>query len=140
MRYVVDSNVALKCFLPEDLSEAAQELLTRARSGTLTLLAPDTLLAEVGHSLRREVVRKRLPAEDAQNIWREVRALPIELHPLVKLADAAFLVALDNMGAFYDALYIALAIQDDAKVVTADKRMIRAFARLDRTVSLADVG
>ena len=42
-----------------------------------------------------------------------------------------------HMSTFYDALYISLAIREDLKVLTADERMVNAFAGLDRTISLA---
>jgi predicted nucleic acid-binding protein len=137
VRYVLDSNVALKCFLPEELSDVARRVLERSASGALTLIAPEILLAEVAHALRREVVRKRLPADEALTIWKDIRAMQIEMHSIAELADEAFTLALDNMGAAYDALYIALAEREDVQVLTADDRMTNAFASLKRTVPLA---
>ena len=137
MRYVLDSNVALKCFLPEESSDLARALLSRARDGSVSLIAPEIFLAEVAHSLRREVVRKRLPIEEARSIWQDIRTVQIELHSVATLADDAFSLALENMGAVYDALYIALAVREDLKVVTADDRMVNAFAKVNRAVTLA---
>lgn len=139
MRYVLDSNVALKCFLPEEQSDLARALLSRARAGSVSLIAPEILLAEVAHSLRREVVRKRLPTDDARSIWRDIRAIQIELHPVATLADDALALSLEHMGAVYDALYLALAVREDVKVVTADDRMVKAFARIDRAITLASL-
>lgn len=121
MRYVLDSNVALKCFLPEEFSEVARGLLSRARDGSVSLIAPEIFLPEVAHSLRREVTRKRLPIEDARAIWQDVRAIQIELHSVAALADDAFSLALENMGAVYDALYVALAVREDLKVITGGR-------------------
>jgi predicted nucleic acid-binding protein len=137
VRYVLDSNVALKCFLPEESSDLARGLLSRARAGSVFLIAPEIFLAEVAHSLRREVVRKRLPIEDARSIWQDICTIQIDLRPIAPLADDAFSLALEHMGAVYDALYVALAIREDLKVVTADDRMASAFARVNRTVTLA---
>lgn len=113
MRYVLDSNVALKCFLPEESSDLARGLLSRARTGSISRIAPEIFLAEVAHSLRREVVRKRLSIEDARSIWQDICGIQIELHSIATLADDAFCLALDHMGAVYDALYVALAIRED---------------------------
>ena len=115
----------------------ARRVLERSASGALTLIAPEILLAEVAHALRREVVRKRLPADEALTIWKDIRAMQIEMHSIAELADEAFTLALDNMGAAYDALYIALAEREDVQVLTADDRMTNAFASLKRTVPLA---
>ncbi len=71
-------------------------------------------------------------------IWQEFRGLQIAFTPSAELANHAVTLALDHMGAFYDSLYIALAIREDLKVLTADQRMVNAFAKLDRTVWLGD--
>jgi predicted nucleic acid-binding protein len=47
-------------------------------------------------------------------------------------------LAIQHLGTFYDALYIALAERENLKVITADDRMANAFARIDRTLALAD--
>jgi len=41
------------------------------------------------------------------------------------------------MGSFHDALYLSLAFERDRRLLTADERMVRAFARIDRLVPLA---
>lgn len=57
---MLDANVALKCFLPEELSEAAKDaVLVRAGSDEFLLIAPDILLAEFGHGLRTHVKGNR---------------------------------------------------------------------------------
>jgi predicted nucleic acid-binding protein len=43
-----------------------------------------------------------------------------------------------HSGTFYDSLYLALAVREDLKVLTADDRMTTAFAKLGRTVRLGD--
>ena len=53
------------------------------------------------------------------------------------LAPEALDLAFRHSGTLYDALYLALAIREDLKVLTADDRMVRAFASLDRTLPLA---
>lgn len=139
MQFVLDANVALKCFLPEELSDAAKDVvLVRAPTAEFSLIAPDILLAEFGHGLRTHVSRKGLPPADAIQIWSQFRSLEITLTPSVALVDEALPIALQNMGAFYDALYVTLAVRQDCRVLTADERMTRAFEKLDRTLFLGD--
>jgi predicted nucleic acid-binding protein len=47
-------------------------------------------------------------------------------------------LAVTHMATFYDALYVALAVRENLKVITADERMVNAFAKLDRAIPLAD--
>jgi predicted nucleic acid-binding protein len=139
LRYILDANVALKCFFPEDFSPLAREVvLTQAPAGRLSLIAPDILVSEFGHGLRSHVSRKGVPADYARFAWLEFRGLDVPLTPSVDLADEALELALGHMGAFYDALYIALAIREDCQVLTADDRMIGAFTKLGRTAHIGD--
>jgi predicted nucleic acid-binding protein len=48
-RVVVDSSVAIKWFVEEPYSVEAHRLLEGYQDGTLTLLAPDLMYAEVGN-------------------------------------------------------------------------------------------
>ena len=138
MRYVLDCSVALKWFVPEDLSEIAWEVLRQTRAGSLSLTAPDILIPEFGHTLRRLVIGKQMSRQEARVIWEKFRALDVELVPVSAVADATLALAIDHMATFFDALYVSLAIRDDLRVLTADNRMASAFAKLDRVVRLAD--
>ncbi len=139
MRYVVDCSVALKWFIPEPLSELAIPVLERFRAASLVLIAPEIILAEFGHALRKRVGFRQLAREEAVKIWEDFLTLGIDLAPDRDLARLAFPLALDHMATFYDALYVALAQREDVPVLTADERMTNAFASLDRTVSLASL-
>jgi predicted nucleic acid-binding protein len=48
-KVVVDSSVAIKWFVVEPYSVEAHYILEAYQAGTLTLLAPDLLYAEVGN-------------------------------------------------------------------------------------------
>lgn len=62
--------------------------------------------------------------EDRARIrWREGRALPIERLPVAPYLDDAFdlSVALNHPSA--DCLYLAVAIRENAPLITADRRL-----------------
>jgi len=113
-------------------------LLEHVQQGNAELVAPEVVVAELGHVLRKLVVRKKLAADGAVRALDRFLALAIPLRPARDLAPEALRLAIANTATFYDALYIALAVREDLRVITADKRMRRAFAKLDRTILLAD--
>lgn len=139
MRLVLDCSVAIKCFVPEDGSAQAEEIAGRARSGEITLLAPEIIRVEFAHVLRKLVVgrdERRISMEAAQLAWADFQGLPLELrrdHPLV---DRALALALEHRGTVYDAMYIALAETEELVVLTADGPMTKAFGRLGLTQPL----
>ena len=138
MRYVLDCSVALKWFFQEPLSDVATRLLEKLQLGHAELVAPDCIVAELGHSCRKLVLGRKLSAEESYAAIEEFAALPIALVPSRVLARPAMELAIQHLGTFYDALYIALAERENLKVITADDRMANAFARIDRTLALAD--
>ena len=137
MRYILDCSVAVKWFVPEVDSDKADACLVAEEAGELTFVAPDVLVPELGHTLRRHVIRGNLTRDDADRSLAEFLLLRTELHPSGALSRDALRLALEHSGTFYDALYVALAEREDLKVVTADARMGTAFKPLGRMVSLA---
>lgn len=138
MRYVLDCSVVLKWFIAEPLSDVASRLLHEFVVDEVGFLAPDAIYAELGYILRKHVLRGHFTAERGHAFMDQFVALGIPTVGVGSLSSEAARLTTDYMANFYDALYIALAIREDLKVLTADGGMVSAFAKLDRTVHLAD--
>lgn len=142
MRYVIDCSVAVKWFVPEPLSDRADSALDQFMAGELSLLAPESIVAELGHALRKCVLsqdrRKKISPEESHSFLDEFLVIGIETVPIAPLASQAIRLTTQHMATFFDALYVALALREDLIVLTADEPMTRAFARLGRTLHLSD--
>lgn len=125
MRLVLDCSVAIKWFVPETDSDIAEQCLIRQEAGELSFVAPDILVAEIGHTLRKHILRGDLALTDGMAAFADLGAVKIELFPSGPLARDALTMAIGHSGTFYDALYITLALREDLRVVTADERMTR---------------
>lgn len=121
-RVVVDASVAVKWYLPEPHSAAAERLL----GGGFQLLAPDLLFPEVGNILWKRVMKTELTVQKARLIMRALEALPVTLRPTAVLADNAMTVACGLKRSFYDSLYLALALSEDCSLITADRKLFDA--------------
>ncbi len=139
MRHVVDCSVVLKWYFQEPLSDVALGVLGRFQSGDLDLVAPDSLVPELGHSLRRLVLGGKLSIEDSYAALEEFAALPITLVSSLLLSRQAMELAVTHMAAFYDALYLCPGRQRRLSGSDRGRRMVKAFTRLDRTLSLAQL-
>ena len=137
MLYVLDASVVIKWLVPEPLSDKAERFVTAFRTGKLDFIAPDLVAAEVGHSLGRLVVRREITQDAYFDALADFLMLGLPTTPSVGLVSRAGRLALDHMGSFYDSLYLSLAFERDCALLTADERMVRAFARIDRLVPLA---
>lgn len=81
MVYVLDASVALKWFLPEDDSDRARTLLARFLAEQDHLIAPDLIVSEFGHGLRKNFLGNRLTADDARAALADFLAVRFECVP-----------------------------------------------------------
>jgi predicted nucleic acid-binding protein len=121
-RVVVDASVAIKWFVPEVHSGAARHLL---RDG-IALLAPDLIWAEVANALWRKWRDRELAAEHVEGILNDFRRYPLRVCSGESLYDVAWPVARGSGRTFYDSLYLALAMSNGCRLVTADLRFYNA--------------
>jgi predicted nucleic acid-binding protein len=115
LRLILDCSVAAKWFIPEPLSDVAASLLRRFEAHDLELLAPETIIAELGHALRKRVVAGGMTPEESHVLIDDFVALQIPMFPIRPLASQAMRLTTAHMSTFYDALYISLAIREDAQ-------------------------
>lgn len=120
---VVDCAVAIKWFVPEELSAEAEGLL----DGTRDLLAPDLLFAELGNVLWKKVSRQELTTAEARAVLSGISKVPLAVTPSRDLTAAALEIALAHGRTVHDAVYVALAVAHDCTLVTADERLVRAL-------------
>jgi predicted nucleic acid-binding protein len=113
---VVDASVLVNALL---LNGAA-----RARLADANLQAPDLIDAEVLSVLRRLVLADQLPEQHALQALLTGQKLGLRRHSSRLLWPRAWELRA-NLTA-YDALYVALAEQLDATLLSADNRAARA--------------
>jgi predicted nucleic acid-binding protein len=113
---VVDASVLVNALL---LNGAA-----RARLANANLQAPDLIDAEVLSVLRRLVLADQLSEQHALQALSTAQQLGFRRHSSRLLWPRAWELR-SNLTA-YDALYVALAEQLDATLLTADSRAARA--------------
>jgi predicted nucleic acid-binding protein len=138
--FVVDASIAVKWFITETDSDAAARLLESER----TLLAPELLYAEVANALWALARRGDIADADAREALDVLADAPIDVPMSMRqLMPAAARLARDLDHPVYDCFYLALAVQQQHPVVTADRRFhekVRSHPYLaDRILHIADV-
>jgi predicted nucleic acid-binding protein len=136
--FVIDASVAVKWVVEEDGTPYALQLRQRAK-----LIAPELLVAECANILWKKVQRDELSKEEALLAARLLQGAEIELLPTRSLLEAAARIAIELDHPAYDCLYLALAVENDCRFVTADERFPRKLGQgrrgrfRDRTILLA---
>lgn len=125
MRYILDSNIALKWVLDEPDSPKALQLREEFKMGLHELLAPDVFELEVAHALTRAERSGRIDVGDASILWSDVMTTPPQLIMSGLLAPQAIAISSATRHGFYDCLYAHLAEQEGCPLITADEKIAK---------------
>lgn len=123
MGYVIDASVAIKWYLPEEHSIHAARLPLLG----VPLYCPDLIFAEAGNILWKYVLRSDCSHDKAVAILKELKALSLKVWNTPQIAEEAFEIACRTKSTFYDSLYVALAVKNDCRMVTADLKLYNAL-------------
>jgi predicted nucleic acid-binding protein len=127
---VVDSNVLAYLYLPGEYSTAAEALLEQDSDWA----APILWRSEFRNILAGYMRRKAITFEQANSLQREAESLlegaEFELESLAVLE-----LVRDSDCSAYDCEFIALAMKLDTKLITMDKKLLRAFPK--RAIALS---
>ena len=131
---VVDASVAVKWLLTdEDDTAAAVDLLRQQRAGSLRLLAPRQIEVEVANALRKAALAGRIATSEAGaggDRWLIVASQSLHLVENRRLLRPALRESLRWGVSLFDALYVSLAVIADTRLITGDRRLLRAGSDL----------
>jgi predicted nucleic acid-binding protein len=126
--FVVDCSVAAKWVLPEPDRDSAIRWLERWESGEITLIAPDLLLAEFASLLAKRSRRKQLSVAQAKQGFRLMLRCAPSLYDTRPRLALALDISLQHHLSLWDSVYVALALEHDCSLLTADRRLARSGA------------
>jgi len=115
---VIEPSVALKWYTSEVYSEECCDLIVR----DVPLIVPDVLFTQVGTALWKRVRANELKADFARQIASNLRRLSLTRVSTEVLMRDALEISTLTSRTFQEGLYFAVAIRNDTKVVTADRR------------------
>jgi predicted nucleic acid-binding protein len=134
MIWVIDTSALIRLFVPDGpIHPQAEMAFNRATSGADLILAPQLLLAESGNVLQRKRRRGELSEPELNELLQAVLAMPIRYCEHETLLLPACGLAETYGLSVYDAIYLALAEQQGAQVMTCDD----ALDKVARSIGLA---
>jgi predicted nucleic acid-binding protein len=130
--YVVDTSVTLAWYLPEGFAPAARAWQERLLGGKVRLLVPSLHYWEFANALRTLAAREEIDEGSAHAI------LDLHLDAPLEIADPdrreVLKIAFEFGATAYDAVFIALALAHDVRLVTAERSTTRWVTKLGRRV------
>jgi predicted nucleic acid-binding protein len=128
---VIDASVLIKFYVPEILSDKAEELLTKVEQGDVMLLAPDLIYPEAGNILWKKQRIKELTRSEIEEITDTIISLPLKIEASKLLLPLAIDIGMAYGITVYDALYISMARAYEIKMITADRKLADVMAKTD---------
>lgn len=124
-RYIVDTSVASKWFYKENEEDInnASFLYNKLKSEKCIIFAPDLLMYELSNVLR---TKSEIKDEKVSEILKELYNFLIIIGINKNLLLKSFLISRKLKISVYDSIFLALTIDLDAYLITADKKLYEA--------------
>jgi predicted nucleic acid-binding protein len=134
-QFVVDTNVILKLFFPEEDTDQAVLLFQRLESGTVHIFIPDLLPVEFINILWVKLREGRTDLEYCHTMLGEFLNLLGRLTVVASavLANEILDASVRNNHPAYDMTFLVLADSLGIRFITADASLCRKLASLSRT-------
>jgi predicted nucleic acid-binding protein len=127
MKYVLDSSVAAKWFLPEADSDKAVRFRDDFRANVCELLSPAFFPVEVCHTLTRAERQGRISVGEAVRMLADLMRTMPDLHQTLALLPRATAISSAARIGVYDCTYVALAEREQCDLVTADEKLLKTL-------------
>jgi predicted nucleic acid-binding protein len=128
---ILDASVAIQWAVPSaagPFTGTALQLLKDHVDGKVEFVVPEIFWAEVANALCKGVRQRRWKREDAEEGIADLAGYNFDTVPTLLLLTEALPITLDFGLSLYDCLYVALAMQAKADLITADERLANALA------------
>jgi predicted nucleic acid-binding protein len=125
MTLVIDASVAVKWMIREPGNDAARSLFDLPDP----LIAPDWLLVEAASTFWKKVKSSELLEIHAKRHIEDLPNFFSRLFPASSFVAQALELSFRLRHAVYDCLYLALALRENCRLVTADAEFYGALKR-----------
>ncbi len=132
-KWVLDTSAIVRLYVPDGpLPEGLEDAVETAWRGDGLLLVPELALAEAAQVLLKKERSGLLEPGEVDGILGEIMGLPLEVAPHRELLPTSLGLARRTDLTVYDAIFLQLALERGAELLTADEELARAF-RAPRT-------
>jgi predicted nucleic acid-binding protein len=132
--YVIDTSALLRLYVPDGPipadTEEAIELASRAEG---IVFVPELALVEVAQVLHKKTRGGFLSSKESDEILASVLELPLDVVGHRDLLGSAVEKARSFALTVYDAIFLALAHERHATLLTADTQLASAWQRIGAT-------
>jgi predicted nucleic acid-binding protein len=123
---VVDTSALIRLFIPDGpIPEGFEKFFREVERGNNMAIAPELLLVESAKVLDRKRKMDEISKTESIQMLTDILSMPIRYSPHGPLMPAAFDLASEHGVTVYDAMYLALALEQSAVLFSADNAMLK---------------
>jgi predicted nucleic acid-binding protein len=127
---VIDTSALIRLYVPDGpLPDNLESHISSALNAETTLIIPELALAEFAQVLRKKEQAGYLTAQEVDEIVSAFLELPLEVFGHYDILSEALSLARRYSLSVYDALFMALAGNRKAELVTADQKLRDVFGK-----------
>ena len=119
--YVLDASIVAQYLITDTYTPQSRVLVAQLKMG-VELCTPELCLAECANVLWKQVRFHGMPRPQAEQLIIDLGALTLTAMQTVILLPRALEIGLDHNLAVYNSIYIALAENLNAPLITVDQR------------------
>ncbi len=121
---VLDTSAVIRLFIPDGpIPEGLEDAIELAVRSEAVLVAPQLLLAEAGQAVRKKEEAGFLSAAEGDEVLGAIADLPVVYLDHGPMLGHAVEISRRSGLTVYDALFIALARERGATLITADRHL-----------------
>ncbi len=124
-KFILDSSIVAKWFLPEEGSEKALTIKDKFANNEISVAAPVLLYYEMNNILKTAVKMYRIDSKDAIKAFGALLQLNFVVYSSTHLFEMTLHTALRYDITSYDASYVALAEELQIPFLTADQKLLK---------------
>jgi predicted nucleic acid-binding protein len=128
---VIDTSALIRLYIPDGpIPEELEKFLVEVERGNSIAVASELLLVESANVLDRKRKLNEISEAESTQLLADILSMPIRYVSHGPLIPEAFDLARQHGVTLYDAVYLALTLQQGAILFTADKEMRKIAHRM----------
>jgi len=136
---VIDASIAVKLFLPEDHSDRAVKIFSMLNAKPPALIfVPELFFIECANVFRSRYKLGGMTSVEAKRAFEILCSFPLQSLSTAELSSMALDLALRHDISVYDACYLAASIHLNARLLTADKKLVGKLKNTNYDVAWID--
>lgn len=134
--YIVDATIVMNYLIKDQYTNNAKAFFDQVTTQD-RLFVPEFCLMECANVLWKQIRFHGLSQGDAENLLKDLYQLPLKTINVKRVLPVALQIGIRHTLAIYDSIYIALALQLHAPLLTVDQK--QSFAAGQENVTLLPI-